>query len=118
MRSPSTIWRPCSRVASGSSVIISKPSNGTARGDQNLSDAEEVVGYFYQCGFGVKRDYAQALAWYRRATSHGNSNAENQLGRLHGGEWMGPTAELRRGFLLVLQSSGTWQRPRHGKHRL
>ena len=27
----STIWRPCTRVALGSSVMISKPSDGTAK---------------------------------------------------------------------------------------
>jgi TPR repeat protein len=58
--------------------------------DQNLSDAEEEVGYFYQNGFGVNRDYAQALIWYHRAADHGSFNAENQLGYMAGEGWGQP----------------------------
>src|SRR5436309_1773942 len=52
--------------------------------------AEQEVGYFYQCGFVGPRDYAQAISWYRRAAAHGNSNAENQLGYMAGEGWGQP----------------------------
>jgi TPR repeat protein len=69
-----------------------KQAYGWARkaAEQNLPDAEEMVGYFYQNGFGIKRDYAQALAWYRRAAGHGNSKAENQLGFMAEKGWGQP----------------------------
>lgn len=43
--------------------------------------------FFIKCGFLGSRDYAQALAWYHKAASHGNSNAENQLGFLAEKGW-------------------------------
>jgi Sel1 repeat len=52
-------------------------------GRPGSSGAEKEVGYFYKSGLGVKRDYAQALTWYRRAAGHGNSDAENQLGWMY-----------------------------------
>ncbi len=39
---------------------------------------------------GVKRDYAQALDWYRRAASHGSSNAETNLGFMAEKGWGQP----------------------------
>jgi Sel1 repeat len=48
------------------------------------------IEHIYQSGVGVKRDYAQALAWYQRGASHGNSNAENQLGYMAEEGWGQP----------------------------
>jgi TPR repeat protein len=39
---------------------------------------------------GVKRDLAQAVDWYRRAASHGNSNAETNLGFMAEKGWGEP----------------------------
>jgi len=46
------------------------------------------------------RDYPQALAWYRHAADHGNSNAENQLGYTTEEGWSQPQimARLFRGI--------------------
>jgi len=41
------------------------------------------------------RDYPQALAWYRRAADHGNSNAENPLGYMAEEGWGQPQITAR-----------------------
>jgi TPR repeat protein len=69
--------RPGSPVRSRFRAARQTPKCTLWLADQNLPQAEKQVGYFYQCGYGVKQDYAQAHAWYLRAAGHGNSDAEN-----------------------------------------
>src|SRR5690348_7870719 len=77
-----TIWHLYSRQATASIVTISRPSPGTSKRPTRVSPVpSRKFGYFYQCGFGVKRDYSQALTWYRRAADHGkgSQNAHETL---------------------------------------
>ncbi len=34
----------------------------------------------YRKGYGVKKDYAEAVSWFRKAAEQGNANAQNNLG--------------------------------------
>ena len=43
--------------------------------------AQRLIGNMYFRGYGVQRDYAQALAWYRKAT--GDAQAELNIGTLY-----------------------------------
>ena len=37
----------------------------------------------YRIGEGVKRNYQQALAWYRKAADQGQADAQNELGIMY-----------------------------------
>jgi TPR repeat protein len=51
---------------------------------QHGSDtAEENIGYMFQYGTGVPKDYDKARAWYYPAAFQGNGDAENQLGWMY-----------------------------------
>ena len=41
------------------------------------------IGYLYENGTGVDRNYAEALRWYREGANHGNENAMTGLGYLY-----------------------------------
>jgi len=41
------------------------------------------MGYFYEHGDGVARDYAEAAKWYRAAADKGNAEAQASLGNLY-----------------------------------
>lgn len=51
-----------------------------ARGD---AGAQVRLGWMYESGSGVARDYAAAASWYRRAAEEGNGEGENSLGWLY-----------------------------------
>jgi TPR repeat protein len=80
------------------------------------AQAQFALGNHYYRGLGVPQDYGHALIWYRKSAGHGNSNAENQLGYMAENGW-GQPQSYDEAFSWYY-SSGTWQRPRHGKHRL
>ena len=51
---------------------------------ENGSDAASGnIGYMFQHGAGVQKDYAQAMSWFDKAVAQGNSDAENQLGWMY-----------------------------------
>jgi len=56
--------------------LLAKAQAGDAQAQFNL-------GYFYQEGQGVHRDYDQARNWYRKAAEQGFSNAQLNLGMLY-----------------------------------
>jgi len=37
----------------------------------------------YQYGNGVKKDYAQAIRWYRLAAEQGDANAQYNIGKMY-----------------------------------
>jgi TPR repeat protein len=41
------------------------------------------LGYLYQIGLGVARDYAQARRWYQKAADAGNADGMFNLGQLY-----------------------------------
>jgi hypothetical protein len=44
------------------------------------SDAQNMIGYFYQHGLGIPVNYSQAKEWYQNAANQGNMKAQNNLG--------------------------------------
>src|SRR4029077_7275388 len=44
---------------------------------------QENIGYMFQYGTGVSRDYAKAMSWFDQAAAQGNGDAENQLGWMY-----------------------------------
>jgi len=44
--------------------------------DQGYAVAQNNLGWLYQNGWGVSKDYAQAMMWYRKAALQGNGKAE------------------------------------------
>ena len=47
------------------------------------AEAQYQLGNAYNYGEKVRRDYAQALIWYRKSTEQGNPDSEFQLGGLY-----------------------------------
>jgi len=88
--------------------------------DQNYPDAEQEVGYFYQCGRLVRqpRDLRPGHRLVSPRSSHGNSTPENPA-RLHGRRRLGPASgyyvEALSWFYKAVRPR---QRRRPGKHRL
>ncbi len=50
---------------------------------QGHSGAQNWLGFSYQFGFGLTRDYARAVNWYRKAAEQGYPPAQNNLGMLY-----------------------------------
>jgi hypothetical protein len=48
-----------------------------------MSYAEYRLGDIYSEGLGVKRDFTEALSWYRMAAKNGNVNAQRFLGDIY-----------------------------------
>src|SRR6185369_676436 len=47
------------------------------------SRAQVQMGYQYEFGQGVPKDYAQAFQWYAKAAAQGNSVGQKNLGQMH-----------------------------------
>ncbi len=45
--------------------------------------AQYSIGGLYEAGLGVKKNEAEAAAWYRKAADQGNADAQNDLGMLY-----------------------------------
>jgi len=52
-----------------------------------LAAAQDKLGWMYENGWGICRDYAQAAAWYRKAAEQGNDMAQNSFGRMYENGW-------------------------------
>jgi TPR repeat protein len=50
--------------------------------DQGNARSMANIGWIYENGFDVSRDYAQAMMWYERAANHGDVVANWNIGRL------------------------------------
>jgi len=49
--------------------------------DAGNAKAQNYLGLLYDNGYGVPRDDARAVAWYRKAAEQGNAAAQYNLGR-------------------------------------
>jgi TPR repeat protein len=54
-------------------------------GDQDDQVSMTKLGSLYEAGSGVRKDYAQAVTWYRKSVDRGEVAAMKQLGRLYEG---------------------------------
>jgi len=50
---------------------------------RGYAPAQNRLGVLHQDGYGVSKDYAQAVTWYRRAAEQGYALAERGLGFMY-----------------------------------
>ena len=55
--------------------------------DEGIAEAQNNIGFLYQNGFGVKRNYNTAIKWYQRAADQSLAEAEHNLGVLNYWGW-------------------------------
>jgi tetratricopeptide (TPR) repeat protein len=48
--------------------------------EKGNASAQNSIGFLYQRGWGVQKDYTLALKWFMKAATENNSNAQNQIG--------------------------------------
>ena len=51
--------------------------------EQGIDFAQLILGYGYQHGVCVDKDYEKALFWYRKAANQGNDRAQSRLGDMY-----------------------------------
>lgn len=51
--------------------------------DQGVSEAQNNMGFLYENGFGVKRNYTVAIKWYNLAAEQGLPEAQHNMGMLN-----------------------------------
>ncbi|KAG0224578.1 hypothetical protein BGW41_005044 [Actinomortierella wolfii] len=51
--------------------------------EQGDVDVQSALGWMYQNGQGVNKDYNKALYWYSKSAQHGNAEAQNSLGWMY-----------------------------------
>ena len=47
-----------------------------------FAQAQYHIGYLYENGFGVEKNYEKALEWYQKAAAQGDSDAQKNLDRM------------------------------------
>ena len=55
----------------------------SAKAEAGDVDAQCCLGWMHGTGYGVKKDGAEAVTWYRKAAEQGNLTAQNNLGWLY-----------------------------------
>ncbi len=48
-----------------------------------MDEAQYGLGFMYESGWGVKKDYIKAYQWYRRAAQQGHAKSQFNLGLLY-----------------------------------
>ena len=84
---PTLAIRTTSRgLCYASRVSTDTPESAALRVEANAGDADAqlLLGFIYQYGRGVPQDYAQAVAWYRKAADQGFADAQYNLGLMYG----------------------------------
>ncbi|MDR2026013.1 MAG: sel1 repeat family protein [Prevotellaceae bacterium] len=51
--------------------------------EQGSADAQNCLGFMYENGVGVSKDYGEALKWYRKSAERGNADAQKNLNRIY-----------------------------------
>jgi len=54
-----------------------------AMADQGNPDAQTLLGQAYHEGWGLRKDFAEAAKWFRKAAEQGSPKAQGQLGLLY-----------------------------------
>ncbi len=53
------------------------------RAEKGDAKAQVELGIYYEYGFGVEKNYAEALVWFRKAVALGNTSARFRLGEMY-----------------------------------
>ena len=68
-------------MAKASPKIKLKPRSGIAKpANKGIATAQFNLGLCYENGFGVGKDEAEAVKWYRKAAEQGDAMAQYNLG--------------------------------------
>ena len=51
--------------------------------EQGLAIAQDHLGWMYANGEGVRKDFKEAMRWYRMAAEQGDTYAQNRLGFMY-----------------------------------
>ncbi len=51
--------------------------------EKGLPKAQNILGYMYQSGQGVGKDYGEAVKWYSKAADQGDGEGQNNLGVMY-----------------------------------
>ena len=92
-------------------VSINKGINAYHRGDyatalnnlkplaeQGHVDAQKMLGWLYQNGYGVIQNYKAAMKWYKLAAEQGDAAAHSNLGAMYG-DGLGVTQDNIRAYM-------------------
>ena len=118
-------FAPTARYKGIDPTLLAKANAGNAEAQYQLGNA-------YNYGDKVRRDYAQALIWYRRGAEQGNADSQFQLGGLYhfghgvpqddvqGFSWIMKAAEQGHGvaeFFIATSYGEGWGVPKDDAHR-
>ena len=53
------------------------------KAEQGDTNSQVVLGWLYYMGRGVRKDYKEAVKWYRKAAEQGNAEAQTYLGTMY-----------------------------------
>ncbi len=51
--------------------------------EKGSARAQNLLGYMYQAGQGVGKDFVEAMKWYRKAADQGDGEAQNNVGVMY-----------------------------------
>lgn len=77
-----------SRSMTDMSIIsyeVNKCRRAIPLAEEGVDFAQLILGYGYQHGVCVGKDYEKALFWYRKAANQGNDRAQSRLGDMYSG---------------------------------
>ena len=76
----------------------------SAAAEEGNTDAIFNIGYCYENGFGVQKDYIEAAKWYKKAADLGHIMAKNNLGRIYLNGW-GTAKDYSEAFRLFKEAA-------------
>jgi hypothetical protein len=79
---PNTHLGLCTSTGAGYRKIIPRQSTGTVRA-QIAAMQSRNMGYMFDTGRGVQKDFAQALSWYQKAAKQNNREAQCGIGAMY-----------------------------------
>lgn len=97
--------------ASASRIFIPLAEQGDAA-------AQSYLGFLFETGRGVPKNYTEAAMWYRRAAEQGDSAAQYSLGMLYDKGFGVPRDVIEANKWLNLSAAGAPRRAREARARI
>ena len=70
----------CTKMGGVSRRIIARLYMVSKSWRSGSADAQNQIGWMYQNGLGVAKDYGQALIWYQKAADQSNPSGQINIG--------------------------------------
>ncbi|WP_080497683.1 tetratricopeptide repeat protein [Burkholderia ubonensis] len=80
---PPSVEQRSDPICAAAAATAAKFAEIKSEAEQGNPSAQHNLGVFYWCGAGVKRDFSEAAAWYRRAAELGYAHSQFNLGELY-----------------------------------